>query len=47
MKTGTTHVNKERQKVFPINLSSNAEPGYSKKPQNKDFINSVSALFNK
>ena len=46
MKTGTTHVNEEREKVSPINSSSNAEPGYSKKPQNEDLINSVSALIN-
>ena len=27
MKTGTTHVNEEREKVSPINSFSNAEPG--------------------
>ena len=46
MKAGTTHVNEEREKVSPVNSSSNAEPGYSKKPQNEDLINSISALIN-
>ena len=46
MKTGTTHVNEEREKVSPVNSSSNAEPGYSKKLQNEDLINSISALIN-
>ena len=32
MKTGPTHVNGEREKVSPVNSSSNAETGYSKKP---------------
>ena len=32
MKTDTTHVNKEREKVSHVNSSSNAEPGNSKKP---------------
>ena len=32
METGTTHVNEEREKVIPVNLSSNAESGYLKKP---------------
>ena len=27
MKTGTIHVNEEREKVSPVNSSSNAEPG--------------------
>ena len=27
-KTGTTDVNEEREKVFPVNSSLNAEPGY-------------------
>ena len=31
MKTGTTHVNEESEKVSPVNSSSNAEPGYWKK----------------
>ena len=39
IKTGTAHVNEEREKVSPINLSSNAEPGYSKDSQNEDLIN--------
>ena len=42
-KTGTTHVDKERE-VSPVNSSSNTEPSYSKKPQNDDLINSISAL---
>ena len=46
MKTGTTHVNEEREKVSPVISSSNAEPGYSKKSQNEDLINSISALIN-
>ena len=46
MKTGTIYVNEEREKVSPVNSSSNAEPGYSKKPQNEDLINSISALIN-
>ena len=46
MKTGTTHLNEEREKVSPVNSSSNAEPGYSEKPQNEDLINSISALIN-
>ena len=46
MKTGTTHVIEEREKVSPVNSSSNGEPGYSEKPQNEDLINSVSALIN-
>ena len=44
--TGTTHVNEKREKVSPVSSSSNAEPGYSKKPWNEDFINSISALIN-
>ena len=46
MKTGTNHVNEESEKVSPVNLSSNTEPGYSNKPQNEDLINSISALIN-
>ena len=46
MKTGTTHVNEEREKVSPVISCSNAEPGYSKKSQNEDLINSISALIN-
>ena len=46
MKTGITHVNEEREKVSPVNSSSNAEPGFSKKLQNEDLINSISALIN-
>ena len=46
LKKGTVHVNEEREKVSPVNSSSNAEPGYSKKPQNEDLINSISALIN-
>ena len=46
MKTWTTHVNEEREKVSPFNSSSNAEPFYSKNSQNKDLINSISALIN-
>ena len=44
MKTGTTHVNEEREQFSPANSSSNAEPGYSKNSQNEDLINSISAL---
>ena len=32
MKTRTTHVNEEREKVSPVNSFSNAEPDYSKNP---------------
>ena len=46
MKTARTHVNEEREKVSPVNSSSNGEPSYSKKPQNKDLINSISVLIN-
>ena len=46
MKTGKVHVNEEREKVSQVNSSSNAEPGYSEKPHNKDLINSISALTN-
>ena len=46
MKTGTSHINQEREKVCPVNSSSNAEPGYSKNSQNENLINSVSALIN-
>ena len=46
MKTGTSHINKEWEKVSPIDWSSNAEPGYWEKTQNKDLINSISALIN-
>ena len=45
MKIGTRHVNDER-KVSQVNSSLNTEPGYSKKPQNEDLINSISALIN-
>ena len=45
-KKKTTHVNEEREKVSPANSSSNVEPGYSKKSQNEDLINSISALIN-
>ena len=31
IKTRTTHVHEKREKVPPVNSSSNAEPGYSKK----------------
>ena len=47
MKTGTIYVNEEREKVSPVNSPSNAEPGYSEKPQNEDLINSISALITK
>ena len=46
MKTGTAQVNQEMEKNAPINSYSNAEPGYSKKSQNEDLINSISALGN-
>ena len=46
MKTGTAHVNEEREKVSPVNSSLNAEPGCSKNSQNEDSINSISALIN-
>ena len=46
MKAEIIHVNKEREKVSPVNSSSNLEPGYSEKPQNEDLINSISALIN-
>ena len=46
VKTGTTHVNEEREKVSPVNSSSNAEPGCSKNCQNEDLINSISTLIN-
>ena len=46
MKLGTSHVDDERNKVSPVNSSLNTEPGYSKKPQNEDLINSISALIN-
>ena len=45
MKIGTRHVNDER-KVSQVNSSLNTEPGYSKKPQNEDLINSISASIN-
>ena len=45
MKIRTSHVN-DKRKVSPVNSSLNTEPGYSKKPQNKDLINSISALIN-
>ena len=48
MKTGTIHVNEEREKVSPVNSSSNVEPDSSKKKiQNKGVINSIFALINK
>ena len=34
------------EKNAPINSYSNAEPGYLKKSQNEDLINSISALVN-
>ena len=46
MKTGTTYVNEEREKVSPVNSSSNVELGYSKNSQNKDLIDSISTLIN-
>ena len=46
MKTGTTHVNEERDKVSPVNSSSNVELGYSKNSLNKDLIDSISTLIN-
>ena len=46
MKTGTTHVNEEKEEVPTVNSPLNAEPGYSKKPQNEDLIHSISALIN-
>ena len=46
LKIGTISVNEEREKVSPVSSSSNAEPGYSKKTQNEDLINSISALIN-
>ena len=46
MKTGTTHVNEETEKVSSVNLSLNAEPSYSKNSQDEDLINSTSALIN-
>ena len=45
-KQGQTHTNEEREKVSPVNSSSNAEPDYSKKPQNEDLINAISTLIN-
>ena len=47
LKTGTNHVNEERETVAPVNSSSNAKPGYSKNSQTEDLINSISALINK
>ena len=47
VKTGTAQVNEEKKKVSPVNSSSNAEPGYLKKSQNADLINSISTLINK
>ena len=44
MKTGTTNVNKVREKISPVNSSSNAESGYSKNYHNEDLINLISAL---
>ena len=46
MKTGTTNVNEEREKVAPVNSSSNVELGYLKNSQNKDLIDSISTLTN-
>ena len=46
MKTETAQVNQEMEKAAPVNSYSNAEPGYSKKSQNEDLINSISALGN-
>ena len=46
MKTGTTHVNEEREKVSHVNSSSNVELGYSKNSLNKDLIDSISTLIN-
>ena len=46
MKAEIIHVNEEREKVSPVNSSSNLEPGYLEKPQNEDLINSISALIN-
>ena len=46
MKTGTTYVNEEREKVSPVNSSSNVELGYSKNSLNKDLIDSISTLIN-
>ena len=44
MKTRAIYVNEEREKVSPVNSSSNAEPGYSKEPQNEDLTDSISVL---
>ena len=46
MKTETAQVNQEMEKAAPVNSYSNAEQGYSKKSQNEDLINSISALGN-
>ena len=45
IKTETTYGNEETD-FFPVNSSSNTEPGYSKKLQNEDLINWISALIN-
>ena len=44
MKTGTAHVNPERESFSPVNSSSNAEPGYCKNSWNDHLISSISAL---
>ena len=46
IKAETTYGNEETD-VSPVNSSSNAELGYSRKPQNEDLINWISALINK
>ena len=46
MKTGTANVNEEREKVAPVNSSSNVELGYLRNSQNKDLIDSISTLTN-
>ena len=44
MKAETLRVNEDREKVSPVNSSSNAEPAYSKNSQNEDLINSISEM---
>ena len=46
METGTTNLNEEREKVAPVNSSSNVELGYLKNSQTKDLIDSISTLTN-
>ena len=46
MKTGANRVNKETEKLYRVNSSPKAEPGYSKDSQNEDLIHSIFALIN-